>query len=134
MNLVLRQSMIIFLIYLQCMFLFSLLHCFKFSYLWRKIRILECANFSSSLICISEGSTSPNIRVSISNLGVFTTFFSFFVLFISCICSRKIWGTCSNADVLNQTSFSSYIITSEHKQRNLMSACRQDVCPPIPSY
>lgn len=59
-----------------------------------------------------------------------SSFFFLFVLFISCTYSRKILGTCSGADVLNQTPFS-YIITSDQKQRNRTSACRQDMHPPI---
>lgn len=59
-----------------------------------------------------------------------SSFFSVFVLYISCTCSRKILGTCSGADVLNQMPFSSYIITSDQKQWDHTNACRQDFILP----
>lgn len=65
-NIILRRSIIISHIYLWCMFLFSLLHCSKLFYLWRRMGILEHADFSSGLICNSEGSISHNIGIFIS--------------------------------------------------------------------
>lgn len=64
----------------------------------------------------------------------FSTFFSLFMLFISCTCSRKILGTCGGADVLSPMPLCSYIIANDQKSGIVqMLADGMRILPSCPS-